>query len=208
MKVNLGCGPWPTRGWINIDNSLTVRLAHLPFATRLRGRKEFVETVRREKIRYGNAFNTGLPDASVEVLYTSHMLEHLDRREAKLFLQEACRVLRADGVLRIVVPDLRMLVDRYVRDRDADALMDGLYIDLDKPISTGARIRHTFLTGFRLHHWMYDAGSLQALLARQGFVDTVVLPPGETTIADPGELNLREREDESLYVEARLMPRN
>jgi predicted SAM-dependent methyltransferase len=208
MKVNLGCGPFPTQGWVNIDNSLTVRLAHLPLATRLPGRKEYVETVRSEKVRYGTAFKTGLPDKSVEVLYTSHMLEHLDRREAKIFLREARRVLRSDGVLRIVVPDLRKLIDGYVAKGDADALMESLYIDLDKPVSTVQKMRHTFLTGFRLHHWMYDAESLQALLRKEGFVDLAVLEPGETTIADPGELNLREREGESLYIEARLAPRN
>lgn len=28
-------------------------------------------------------------------------------------------------------------------------------------------------------------------------------PPGETTVLKPGPLNLREREEESVYVEAR-----
>ena len=49
---------------------------------------------------------------------------------------------------------------------------------------------------------MYDAPSLIRLLERHGFREAMTLPTGETTITDPGELNLREREEESLYVEA------
>ena len=55
----------------------------------------------------------------------------------------------------------------------------------------------------RQHRWMYDGASLAKLLQDKGFVDVTVLPAGKTGIADPGELNLREREDESAYVEAR-----
>jgi hypothetical protein len=50
---------------------------------------------------------------------------------------------------------------------------------------------------------MYDAASLIRLLERHGFLGAKKLPPGETTIADPGALNLPEWGDESVYVEAK-----
>jgi hypothetical protein len=50
---------------------------------------------------------------------------------------------------------------------------------------------------------MYDSASLAKLLIEAGFRNPVNLPPGQTTISESGSLDLREREEESLYVEAR-----
>jgi predicted SAM-dependent methyltransferase len=202
MRVNLGCGPSPTPGWVNIDNSLTVRLAKLPAITALIGRRSFVDAARRANIRYGTALDTRLPSGAADVIYSSHMLEHLDRREARLFLREARRLLKPGGILRLAVPDLAMMVERYMKDGDADHLMVSLGVELDKPRTLLARLRFALLTGFRNHHWMYDAASLERLLVSEGFHDPVSLDPGQTTIPDPGALNLRERDHESLYIEA------
>ena len=56
--------------------------------------------------------------------------------------------------------------------------------------------------GPRNHLWMYDGRSLSELLHKVGFADTCVMPPGKTNITDPGQLDLEERADESVYVEA------
>ena len=50
---------------------------------------------------------------------------------------------------------------------------------------------------------MYDGKSLSTILLKNGFADAVVLAAGETTIANPGSLNLREYEGWSVYVEAK-----
>ena len=49
---------------------------------------------------------------------------------------------------------------------------------------------------------MYDAQSLTKALENAGFVEVTVLPASKTKIADPGRLNLAERSDQSIYVEA------
>ncbi len=49
---------------------------------------------------------------------------------------------------------------------------------------------------------MYDGESLARLLREAGFADVAVEPPGVTRIVDPGGLDLKEREAESVYVEA------
>jgi hypothetical protein len=59
------------------------------------------------------------------------------------------------------------------------------------------------LVGFRGHRWMYDKVSLRKLVEEAGFEDIEVLEPGETRIPDPGQLDLREREEGSIYLEAR-----
>ncbi len=48
---------------------------------------------------------------------------------------------------------------------------------------------------------MYDGKSLCRLLREAGFEGFSVMPPGRTMIPDPEPLNLREREDKSVYVE-------
>ena len=186
MKVNIGCGDRPTPGWVNIDNSPTVLLARTPLRFLLRGRSEFVSAVRNSDIRYGNALNTRLPTGSVSVLYSSHLLEHLDRAGASRFLAEARRVLRPGGILRLAVPDIRRQVVAYLQSGDADRFVDAMRMARE---------------GRRRHRWMYDRGSLRALLASAGFVGITDLEPGETTIDDPAELDLREREAQSLYVD-------
>jgi hypothetical protein len=49
---------------------------------------------------------------------------------------------------------------------------------------------------------MYDADSLVRLVCEVGFERPSVLRAGNTTIPDPGELNLQERAEESIYIEA------
>ncbi|NEO93755.1 MAG: methyltransferase domain-containing protein [Moorea sp. SIO3G5] len=54
------------------------------------------------------------PDASFDVVYHSHLLEHFLKTTAESFLKECCRVLRPQGVLRVVVPDLEQLARTYL----------------------------------------------------------------------------------------------
>ncbi len=51
------------------------------------------------------------PDRSFDVVYHSHVLEHLSKSEASKFLKECSRVLRPQGVLRVVVPDLEEIAN-------------------------------------------------------------------------------------------------
>ena len=74
----------------------------------------------------------------------------------------------------------------YLLSGDADRLVD--LMDMAKE-------------GRRRHRWMYDRLSLRKLLASAGFVQIADLEAGETTIEEPGALDLSEREDESLYIE-------
>ncbi|MGA7953143.1 MAG: methyltransferase domain-containing protein [Gloeobacterales cyanobacterium] len=54
------------------------------------------------------------PDASFDVVYHSHLLEHIPKTEAEPFLKECRRVLRPQGVFRIVVPDLEQIAKTYL----------------------------------------------------------------------------------------------
>lgn len=210
IRINVGCGPTPTPGWVNYDNSLSVLFSKKPlFLWLLQCAKlikpqqqQFVDIAREYSIDHVDAAK-GFPhpDQSVNAIYSSHMLEHLDVEEAKHFLSEAYRVLETGGVLRIVVPDLRKLSNAYLEDGDADKFIRNSLLTTMRPISLVERFKYIFV-GHRHHLWMYDSQSLVKVLTQMGFIEVRPQDFGSTRILNPGELNLNEREDESICVEA------
>ena len=208
MRVNIGCGATPTSGWINFDNSISVRVASIPILSSLLGRyssgnPHFVKTAREQRIKWANAArHIPLKDESVEVLYSSHMLEHLDRLEVRSFLREAHRVLARSGIIRIGVPDLSKLVAQYINSGDANSFVEDSLLTAQKPRGFVDRIRF-LLVGPRHHHWMYDGKSMLKLLTSAGFVDADTVDSGHTRITEPGSLDLWERHEETVYLEAR-----
>jgi len=211
LRINLGCGRTPTKGWKNFDNSYSLRLGKIPFLPELLlkcriilpEQYDYIQFTRMHAIDYGDIIR-GLPveNSSAEVIYSSHVLEHLDRREVDLYLKEARRILCPGGLLRLVVPDLSLMIDKYNLNLDADALITELYLSQDRPRTFAQRLRAT-IVGSRNHQWAYDGSSLSQVLLRNGFTLPTVLPAGKTLIQDPGELNLYERSDVSLYIEAK-----
>lgn len=210
IRVNVGCGLSPTPGWLNFDNSFSVRVARLPVVSAaLRGMgllpaksAELAEMGRTGSVRFANAaVRIPCAAASVAVVYSSHMIEHLDRSEARAFLTEVKRVLRPGGVVRIAAPDLSRLVRDYIASGDADGFVAGTHMGLDRPAGLRGWARWA-VVGPRHHLWMYDGESLTRLMRETGFADVAVLPPGSSRIPEPGHLDLRERAAESVYVEA------
>lgn len=92
-------------------------------------------------------------------------------------------------------------MDNYLQDEDADKFIESTLLSTPKPKYLFEQIRYS-IVGDRHHMWMYDGYSLCRLLESAGFVNPEVLKTGKTTISDPGLLDLEERSDESLYVEA------
>jgi predicted SAM-dependent methyltransferase len=131
------------------------------------------------------------------------MLEHLDRDEAKCFLAEVYRVLKPDGIIRLAVPDLRLMVQEYCQHGDANRLIERTLLAQPRPIDIRAKLKWLLTTNRGSHRWMYDAVSLSQLLAGSGFRDVGAWPAGSTSISGEVSLDLREREDETLYIEAR-----
>lgn len=91
--LNLGCGRRFHPQWTNVD-----------FAARGGG-------VIAHDLRKGIPF----PDASFDVVYHSHVLEHFSQEDASRFMRECLRVLRPTGILRVVVPDLEFLARSYLQ---------------------------------------------------------------------------------------------
>lgn len=90
--VNIGCGAHYHKDWINID----------------------VYSDSEDVIEYD--LTKGLPfeTNSIDVCYSSHVLEHLRNEEADFFINEQRRVLKRGGIIRIVVPDLETICRNYL----------------------------------------------------------------------------------------------
>lgn len=54
------------------------------------------------------------PDASFDTVYHSHLLEHFTADQAKSFLNQCFRVLKPEGIIRVVVPDLEQITRAYL----------------------------------------------------------------------------------------------
>ncbi len=210
-RINIGCGMTPTKGWRNIDNSFGISIAKWHFLAFLLYKFRLINTLSFNSIKFYQINDIERANAchkipalndSIDVIYTSHMLEHLDRHDVKSFLIEAKRVLRSGGILRIVVPDLKLQVNEYLRTNNADNFIEATHLCVPRPKNLVEKLRF-LLIGFRHHQWMYDKDSLCNLLIGAGFQKPIVLNPGETTIMNPGSLNLQERKEESLYIEVR-----
>ncbi len=210
VKINIGCGMTPTDGWKNYDGSFSIKLARRP-ATRWileklgrinADQRKFIEFAKSANIQWVDV-SKGLPDqnGSVAVIYSCHMVEHLYREDAHTFLKEARRALMPGGVIRIAVPNIAWQVENYLKDGDADEFIRHTKLPRNKPKSTFAILKQLYL-GDRDHKWMYDGPSMCRLLAEAGFVDPQVAPSGTTRIESPGQLNLSERDPESVFVEA------
>jgi SAM-dependent methyltransferase len=114
LMLNLGCGERTHPDWVNIDFSVRARLRSLPLVNRLVGGPN-PPGYRNHDLRKGIPCAT----SSVDVVYSSHVLEHLDPEHAELFLREVHRALRPDGILRIVVPDLELAARGYLAALEA-----------------------------------------------------------------------------------------
>lgn len=190
-KLHLGCGYKTPAGWINVDGSWNARLAKYPIIRWLLKKLHILPGQLLDMPWNQSVFvhdvRTSLPirDNSISVIYASHLLEHLYLSEARRLLQECFRVLETDGVLRVVVPDLRAIILEYSEGRlisdtsdpihklnRADRLNRRLLMREQDPASNNMLHRiYTAVTDFHSHKWMYDVESLSKMIRSAGFVE-------------------------------------
>lgn len=211
VRVNIGCGKTPTLGWLNFDNSPALKLAKSPIKFRLSKMMGLLNAAQLENIEWNIANKVSFADAtktiplassSAACIYTSHMLEHLSREGAQVFLCESLRVLKKNGVLRISVPDLKIAVDEYCSVGNADQFMEQMYVSAPSIKSIKQKIG-LLVAGYRHHQWMYDGKSLSKIMTKAGFRDVIIQAPGVTLIEMKDGLDLFERSDQSIFVEGR-----
>ena len=166
-KINLGSGPNSARGWINYDWGL------LPILGKYKLTSIFIKVNllskdydwKWPKIKLVN-IKERLPEEnnSVDYIYCSHVLEHFEKNEAIKILRECRLVLKESGRIRVVLPDLKKIVDGYTEAE----LFNREFFGYDKDLYVGilGKIKKFFIRG---HQWMYDVNSARNLLKEAGF---------------------------------------
>jgi len=200
MKLNLGCGSHVVDGWINVDYALGARLAKSKVFRLLNKKIKFFKLDWDEKIFIHN-LNKTFPwnDNSIEVIYTSHTLEHFSRAEGIRFLKECHRVLCENGVIRLVVPDLFWVVSEYWEGRlRGDEFIERLGV-LSPHYGNRLKTKLALFTYFP-HKCMYDTPTLLTILKQIGF-DAVIKQPFLSDIDRIDQLEIKSRTENAVIVE-------
>jgi len=133
LNLNLGCFDKKLPGFVNVDVRRDVN-------------PDIVD----------NAFSLKKFTAkSVDLIYASHMLEHLSYKETDKAFARWFEVLKSGGILRLAVPDLEAVCAHYIYHKDLDVLMHMIY---------GSQ-RHDF----DFHHNGWDYDRLERDLLSAGF---------------------------------------
>ena len=160
-KLQIGAGPNLLHGWLNTTlypfTPGTVYLdASLPFP---------------------------LPDASFELVFSEHVIEHLEFDDAALMLRECHRVLRTGGRIRIATPDLAQIIALYTQPAARDQaryirwIMDTFRPEVDD--NHPAHVINQSFHGWR-HRFIYDEAALSDALMTAGFTDLKRCEPGQS----------------------------
>ena len=200
MRLNLGCGSQVPEGWTNVDYALGARLFKIPFFYLINKYIKLFDLSWNDKI-YIHDLRKKFPwdDDCVSTIYSSHTLEHFTRQDGRMFLSECYRVLSNNGIIRIVVPDLKYDITEYIegRTRSEDFLdkLGVLYGNNNNALKN-------YLSPFIQfpHKCMYDSERLLLILKEIGF-DASYRTPFESKISDIRLIELENRTKNAVIVE-------
>jgi SAM-dependent methyltransferase len=174
VRLNLGCGPNPAAGWINLD-------------------------LRREQgvqlccdLRRGLALATECADYAVGM----HVLQDLPWPEIPPAVSEMYRVLKPRGVLRLGLPDLDRAIDAY-RRKDAGYF----YVSDAHMLSLGGKLV-TQIVWYGSVRTPFTFDFARELLIKAGLASVVSCAFQRTESAHPQIVELDNRPRETLFVEA------
>jgi predicted SAM-dependent methyltransferase len=174
LRVNLGCGYRPVKGWINVDRA------------------------RAEEVQVVWDLTTGLPfpDSSCTAIFSEHVIEHVTKADAIKLIRECYRVLQDDGVLRMSTPDAELFLRSYAGDRTFLA-HSGFSQEIDTPVD---RVNY-MMREYSQHLWSYDEELLTLMFRQAGFKTVVRQRFGVSLHPHMNSMDFRDREFESLYLE-------
>ena len=130
-----------------------------------------------------------IPPNSVDVVFCSHILEHLSFNDFHKALDNTFSVLKREGIFRCIVPDLELYARDYI-----DALVNNsnersrnnasiIFCDntgfgkREKELGIIGKISHIY--GSSHHFWMWDRHSLSKALLDHGFTNITVFNKGD-----------------------------
>jgi predicted SAM-dependent methyltransferase len=208
--INLGCGLNPIKDFTNYDYNFFITLSKIPWSKFILSRMNFVpnsyikiiEMAKKKQISFCNAA-VSIPEKknSIDLIYSSHVLEHLDSNETDKFLSNCKEILRNEGILRLVVPDFDILVNNYLSDKDVNTFIKRSCLVGDKPKNILKKLQY-LIQGHGWHHQMFTKKSLEKVLKKNGFRSIEFFEPGSSKIPFNNSINLYDHAGVSLYCES------
>ena len=186
VKLNLGSfRDTIGNGWTNID-ILAVQ-QYIPKD------HKFKQHDLRQGIPYGNG--------SVDLIRTSHLIEHLTLEEAHRLCSEMFRVLKVGGIARISTPDARIIMRHYM------AKDMGFFNIIQPPEfiqapTEGEKLSRLLFSGDYQHRALYDFDILKSFLAQASFQKVQQVSPGFSFSETMKNETQDQHEIISLVVEA------
>ena len=241
MKLlNLGCSSKTSNSpdVINIDWSLALSIRKNPFLSFCttfflsNERKKRIRSLPKNILVYDLSKGIPFGSNSIDVVYHSHLMEHIDRENVKDFLIEVKRVLKPNGIHRIVVPDFYLLCTKYIEnfklcseDKEVSLNHDnyiGNIIEQSVRKEASGTSKQNFFMRYieniilgdarkrgETHQWMYDKINLSNILAEVGFSQIKQKSFLKSDIKDWNSYGLDTDDSEneykpgSLYIESR-----
>lgn len=135
----------------------------------------------------GNGLDIDLPDESCEIVFCSHVFEHIPHIHLPLVLAEINRILKPDGVLRILTPDLAKIAKAYVEKDDNffrmakeedeslredlgyGGMMMNFIISPGQDTALFDRSLNKFIAGYA-HLYSYDYDMLKTMMTKLGYL--------------------------------------
>jgi predicted SAM-dependent methyltransferase len=165
-NIHIGCEHKIGKNWINYDVSYVPILERIPVI----GKFIKVNNKRYPKeVRYGDISKSLLcEENNADNIYCSHTLEHMSKDDMIFALKNIYKMLKKNGCFRLIIPNLKMRAEEYIKTNDADRFIEAIGMGQKKtPNNFLDKLRNLF--GNSLHKWMYDEHSIKNYLHQVGF---------------------------------------
>jgi predicted SAM-dependent methyltransferase len=108
------------------------------------------------------------PDNCVEMIYSSHLLEHFRYPDLINLLNECLRILKPGGIFSAAIPNARLYLEAYHNPADFDP---SLFCRYEPAYHYHSKIDYVnymaYMDGH--HHYMFDEDNIDAILRKTGF---------------------------------------
>ena len=145
---------------------------------------------------------------SIDGIFSEHTFEHLSHLELDAALSECYRILKAEAKIRIIVPDLSILIERYSSSDDEwfqnwhDLVLKDLSRHYMRKYFTNM-FAINFTASYYHHKSCWDFESLEKALSTHGFINII---KWDYNVGTPELLIDSDSEDRklvSIYIEGK-----
>lgn len=149
LKLNVGSHIMMFHnGWVNIDI--------LPL-------QQFAASEGYKFLQHDSTQPMPFVNESVDLIYSSHFVEHLTYEEAVHFFTECKRIMKPRATMRVIVPDLQLLVEKYANGSLKD--FDQINVESSLNPTDASKLWNLIFNG---HKAAYDFTALKKLVESVG----------------------------------------